>query len=150
MFCSKQFLLLYFMNAMSIMTGFFAVNNFKTFGQANGLNDDSYLAIVGSAAAVCNSSRFMWSWATDYLPYRLVYSILLLIQIVTNLTIKFVAKNRALYAIWISLMLLCEGGHFTLVPNVLKKIYGDKATELYGYLFSYTGLCALFLILLQT
>lgn len=47
-------------------------------------------------------------------------------------------------------MLLCEGGHFTLVPNVLKKIYGDKATELYGYLFSYTGLCAIFLILLQT
>ena len=90
----------------------------------------------------------MWSWATDYLPYRLVYSILLLTQIVTNFTIKFVAKNRALYAIWISLMLLCEGGHFTLVPNVLKKIYGEKATELYGYLFSYTGLCAIFLILL--
>ena len=32
MVCSKQFMLLYFMNAMSIMTGFFAVNNFKTYG----------------------------------------------------------------------------------------------------------------------
>ena len=149
MMCSKQFLTLYFMNAMSIMTGFFAVNNFKTYGQANGLDNDSYLAIVGSAAAVCNSSRFIWSWATDYLPYRIVYSVLLLLQIFANFTIKMVAKNEVLYAVWISLMLLCEGGHFTLVPNVLKKIYGQRATELYGYLFSYTGVCAIAMILLQ-
>ena len=46
-------------------------------------------------------------------------------------------------------MLLCEGGHFTLVPNVLKKIYGQQATELYGYLFSYTGLCSVSMIFLQ-
>ena len=47
------------------------------------------------------------------------------------------------------MMLLCEGGHFTLVPNVLKKIYGQRATELYGFLFSYTGVCAISLIFLQ-
>ena len=81
MILSKQFILLYFMNAMSVITGYFAVNNFKTYGQANGLDNDSYLAVVGSIAAVCNSSRFIWSWATDYLPYRFVYSILLLLQI---------------------------------------------------------------------
>ena len=124
MIFSKQFILLYFMNAMSVITGYFAVNNFKTYGQANGLDNDSYLAVVGSIAAVCNSSRFIWSWATDYLPYRFVYSILLLLQIFANFTVKFVAKNKVLYTVWISLMLLCEGGHFTLVPNVLKKIYG--------------------------
>ena len=124
MILSKQFILLYFMNAMSVITGYFAVNNFKTYGQANGLDNDSYLAVVGSIAAVCNSSRFIWSWATDYLPYRFVYSILLLLQIFANFTVKFVAMNKVLYTVWISLMLLCEGGHFTLVPNVLKKIYG--------------------------
>ena len=79
-------------------------------------------------AAVCNSIRFLWSWATDYLPYKLVYGFLLILQIALNFTIKLVATNRALYTIWIALMLLCEGGHFTLVPNALKKIYGEKAT----------------------
>lgn len=79
MIFSKQFWLLYIMNAMSIMSGFFAVNNFKTYGQANGLESDTYLAMVGSAAAICNSSRFMWSWATDYLPYKFVYSLLLML-----------------------------------------------------------------------
>ena len=148
MICSRQFFLLYIMNAMSVMSGYFAVNNFKTYGQANGLDNDSYLAVVGSLAAVCNSSRFIWSWATDYFPYRAVYSLLLIIQICANFTIKLVAQNHTLFAVWISMMLLCEGGHFTLVPNVLKKIYGQRATELYGFLFSYTGVCAISLIFL--
>ena len=148
MIFSRQFMLLYFMNAMSIMTGYFAVNNFKTYGQANGLTNDGYLVILGSAAAVCNSMRFLWSWVTDYLPYKIVYSFMLCLQILLNFTIKLVAKNEIFYAIWISSMLFCEGGHFTLVPNVLKKIYGEKATQLYGILFSYTGVCAIALILL--
>ena len=37
---SKPFILLYIMNACSIMTGFFAVNNFKTYGLANGITND--------------------------------------------------------------------------------------------------------------
>lgn len=105
--------------------------------------------MLGSFAAICNSIRFLWSWATDYVPYKIVYAFMLCIQIVLNFTIKLVAKNQALYAIWICGMLLCEGGHFTLVPNVLKKIYGEKATQLYGILFSYTGLCSVGLIILQ-
>ena len=48
-------------------------------------------------------------------------------------------------------MLLCEGGHFTLVPNVLKKIFGgDKGTALYGILFSYSGICSIIMVVLQT
>ena len=61
-----------------------------------------------------------------------------------------VSDNATLYAIWISLILLCEGGHFTLVPNVLKKIYGERGTALYGIAFSYTGICAILIVVLQT
>ena len=73
---------------------------------------------------------------------------MLVIQIGLNFTMSLVATNNALYAVWICGMLLCEGGHFTLVPNVLKKIYGDRATQLYGILFSYTGLCSVAMIIL--
>ena len=79
----------------------------------------------------------------------MAYAFMLIMQIALNFTIKLVATNKILYCLWISLMLLCEGGHFTLVPNALKKIYGEKATQLYGVLFSYTGVCAIGLILLQ-
>lgn len=53
--------------------------------------------------------------------------------------------------VWICLALYCEGGHFTLVPNILKKIFGDQATSLYGITLTYTGLTSLIMIgLLET
>ena len=47
-------------------------------------------------------------------------------------------------------MLLCEGGHFTLLPNVLKKIYGEKGTILYGIAFSYSSICGILIVILQS
>ena len=138
------------MNMLSVISGFFAVNNFKKYGKLNGLDNENYFAWVGSAAAVCNSIRFVWSMATDHLSYKLVYSVLLVMQIVLNFTIPLIAESPGLYAVWISLLLLCEGGHFTLVPNVLKKIYGEKGTTLYGIAFSYTGVCSILIVILQT
>ena len=150
MVCSEAFVLIYIMNTLSVITGFFAVNNFKPYGQKNGLTNENYLAWLGSIAAVCNSIRFVWSLMTDYLPYKTVYAILLCIQIVAAFTIPLVSDDAFLFAIWISVMLLCEGGHFTIVPNVLKKIYGEKGTTLYGIMFSYSGISSILLIISQT
>lgn len=50
------------------------------------------------------------------------------------------------YAIWVWLAQWCEGGHFTLLPNVLKIIYGPAATQLYGIAFSYMGFCSLLML----
>ena len=74
---SQPFIICYLMNMLSVISGFFAVNNFKKYGQKNGLDNENYLAMLGSVAAVCNSIRFIWSMATDYLSYKLVYGILL-------------------------------------------------------------------------
>ena len=64
---------------------------------------------------------------------------------------SFAIKSKTFYLTWICLALFCEGGHFTLVPNILKKIFGRQATSLYGVAFSYTGLTSLIMIgLLQT
>ena len=77
MILSQPFILIFIMNFLSIFSGYFAVNNFKKYGQKNGLDNENYLAWLGSVAAVCNSIRFIWSMATDYLTYKLVYGILL-------------------------------------------------------------------------
>lgn len=38
-----------------------------------------------------------------------------------------------------------------MVPNVLKKIYGkEHGTQLYGFLFTYTGIASILTIVLQT
>ena len=77
MIFSQPFIVIYIMNMLSVISGFFAVNNFKKYGQLNGLTNENYLAWLGSIAAVCNSIRFIWSMATDHFSYKVVYAVLL-------------------------------------------------------------------------
>ena len=47
-------------------------------------------------------------------------------------------------------MMFCLGGHFSLMPNVIKKIYGEEqAAKVYGVSFTYTGLSSLLLLYLS-
>lgn len=134
------------------MFGYYTVDVYKIFGQkSSNLNNDAYLTWVGSLSSVCTSLRFVWSAILDYLPYRLIYGVLLIMQIVLACTMVFAINDQATYLIWICLALFCEGGHFTIVPNTVKKIFGDQATSLYGIILTYTGFASLTLIaLLET
>lgn len=114
------------------------------------LNHEVYLTWVGSLGCIFSSCRFVWSWLIDHFSYRAVYGTLLCMQITLACTFYIAAKSRAMYAIWVWLTLWCEAGHFTLVPNILKKIYGKRATTLYGVAFSFTGLCSLMIVGLLT
>lgn len=105
--------------------------------------------MVGSAAQVCNCIRFFWSGLTDHLSFKLVYGSLCLLQATLDFALPWSAQYPWAYGLCVSLVMFCEGGHFTLLPNVLKKIYGEKGTALYGIAFSYTGVCALLILILQ-
>ena len=76
MLLDKGFLCVYFMNLSAIATGLFIVNNYKAYGIKNGLDNENYLAILGSIAAIFNSIRFVWSLSTDHFSFKLVYGIL--------------------------------------------------------------------------
>ena len=140
------------MASLSILFGYYTISIYKMFGQTYGkLNHDSYLTWVGSVGSVFTSLRFVWSAALDGAPYKLIYGILLFIQIVLALTMFFAVKTKVTYMVWVCGALFCEGGHFTLVPNILKKIFGNQATSLYGITLTYTGLSSLVMIaLLET
>lgn len=43
-------------------------------------------------------------------------------------------------------MLFTEGGHFTIVPNALKIIYGEAAGPIYGVIFTFTGVSNLMML----
>ena len=137
------------MNTCSVMSGFFTINNFKSYDQTRGNTNDNYLAMVGSAAQILNCIRFFWSGLTDHFSYKVVYGSLCLMQVFLDFLMPLSARNPWSFGICVSLIMFCEGGHFTLLPNVLKKIYGDQGTALYGIAFSYTGVCALLILFLQ-
>ena len=105
--------------------------------------------MVGSAAQILNCIRFFWSGLTDHYSYKMVYGSLCFMQVLLDFAMPLCARNNWTFAICVSLIMFCEGGHFTLLPNVLKKIYGDQGTALYGIAFSYTGVCAILILVLQ-
>jgi hypothetical protein len=118
----------------------YSLDVFKTFGETKqNLNNDLYLTETGSICCLFGSLRFVWSAATDRYSFRIVYSILLVMQIILASTMVIAARSKAMYTVWLSLCVFCESGHFTLVPNVLKKIFGENANPLYAVLSTYTS-----------
>ena len=59
---------------------------------------------------------------------------------------EYASETRGRFLVWVCLMLFTEGGHFTLIPNVLKALFGETATQIYALIFTFTGLSALFMI----
>ena len=59
---------------------------------------------------------------------------------------RFAVQSKSAYAFWICMMIFTEGGHFTIMPNALKNIYGETATGIYGFIFTFTGLSNLLIL----
>jgi nitrate/nitrite transporter NarK len=96
---------------------------YKTFDQDN--LSDKVLTIAGAMGSVCNGcSRILWAAFQDKYGFKKVYVVLLILQLALSLTIFQVKENEYLYVIWISLSFLCEGGHFSMFPPVVCKIFG--------------------------
>ena len=135
--------------------GYYVLNIYKMFGAAfPNLSDDSYLTTVGLLASVTGTLRFSWSALLDFewASFKKVYACLLVIQIILGSTLVWAANHgRVTYAIWVSLIIFCEGGHFTLMPAIFKKIFGEQmAIKAYGVGFSYTGLASSLILVLVT
>ena len=60
-----------------------------------------------------------------------------------NFTITFAVHNIYSYGLWIWLFVFCDGGIAVMMPNILKKMFGSKATALSGFFYSYVAVYAL-------
>jgi len=149
---TSQFWLLYLMAFMSVFQGYYTLNVYKALGYTEPiLMDDAYLTQVGSVAAMMGAMRFAWSAAMDMdsTTFKQVYGTLLVVQAILGATIGFAVQGRTTYAIWICLMLFTEGGHFTLMPNALRLIYGqESASTIYGVVFTFTGVANLLMLVI--
>ena len=135
------------MLCLSIVLGFYTLDVYKTFGQRNPITSGEwYLTEVGSIGGIFGSFRFIWSALLDKFSVKKVYGLLLIFQMMLAFTMKWAQLNVWTYAVSVCLIIWCEGAHFTLAPNILKIIYGNLATELFGVLFTWTGVTSLILI----
>lgn len=92
--------------------------------------------------------RFIWSGLIDKYSYKFSYSIMILIQIFTALTFEQIKQYKALYTIWICLIIWTEGGHFAILPAIMSKTFGEYANIMYGISFSLCGMANVLSVIL--
>lgn len=123
------------------MVGLITVDCVKTFAISRpNLDHEEYITEIISISCIFNGGRCVWAFLLDYYSYKKVYGGMLILQTVCGFTYYFSSKSMVSYAIWIWMGQWCEGGHFTIIPNILKIIYGKHATEIYGFVFCYIGI----------
>lgn len=133
------------MAVLSFFIGSFNVSNYKSYGSFNGFNEN-FLTYLGSAGSIFNGLRFLWSTALDHVRFKIVYGTLICLNILFGIGIIVFRKSAPMYAICYCMLIFCEGGHFTIMPNQLKTLFGMQATTLYGVLFSFASIDSVILI----
>lgn len=82
------------MNFCTIFYGYILLSSYKLFA-VDYIRDDFFITVVGSAAFVLGSLRFIWSAFLDKgFSYTQVYGILILIQTFCSLFIVKSAENN--------------------------------------------------------
>ena len=78
----------------------------------------------------------------------MIYSVLIGLQTIlcAMFYIQAVRENKIAEVFLICLTYFCEGGHFTLVPTICRKLYGKEGSRIFGWAFSFIGIASLLMI----
>lgn len=129
---------LWFMFASNGMAVVFTATLYKFFALTF-IDDDHFLALVGSIASVFNcTGRIIWGVLADKVSYK--FALVLLGATMTAFHLTFYATivgGKPMLFIWVCVIFFCIGGNFTLFPTAIGRTFGPKyvATN-YGLLFS--------------
>lgn len=135
------------MSFLTINMSTFMIGNFQQFA-SDDIDDQDYFVALGSIGGVCASLRFFWSLPVDYFSFKIVYTVMILTQFALTIAMPYAVKNKTAYAFCVCVAFFCEGGHFTLVPTMYKKLFGEDGARVFGVGFSFIGIASLFQILL--
>jgi len=139
-FYDRNFYILFFKMVFASCFPFFIVTNYKVYG-FNAIKDsatDVFLTFVGSMAMLSNSVwRIFWGALFDRFGFKLLFRIMITIQLICIGTFSMIAFNKYLFMIWILTFMVCEGGYFCIFPAYSISNYGKrKGAEVYGLLMN--------------
>ena len=121
-------------NGLAIM---FITPLYKFIGQEF-IDDDHFLAIVGSLASVLNClGRIIWGLVADASSFSTTLVVLTSCLTIFTLTVVVTPYGgRAMFLIWICSIFFCIGGNFSLFPAVTGRVFGLRHVSVnYGILF---------------
>ncbi|OMJ69769.1 hypothetical protein SteCoe_32417 [Stentor coeruleus] len=147
---TKQFHQIFWCFILSGTAGLFAVASFKTIGIKYGY-DDTFLTVTGSLGSILNGTmRPLWGMFFDKTNFRMVYLVILCTQICICVTFPEVSKFKPAFLIWLVILFVCSGGHFTLLAPTAVRIY-SRATgsKVYTYFIIAMGLASITVYFIQ-
>lgn len=111
---------------------------YKSFGQEF-INNDHYLAVVGSISAIFNClGRIVWGWIADKVSYK--FALVVLNATMTVFLLTFYTSSlggKEMYFIWVCIIFFCVGGSFSVFPTAVARCFGLKYVSInYGLLFT--------------
>ena len=133
-----NFYILWFMFLCNGIAVLFTATLYKFFGNSF-IDDDHFLATVGSIAAVFNClGRIVWGLIADRVSYK--FALVLLSATMTIFTLTFyscILGGKAMFFIWVCVIFFCIGGNFSLFPTAIGRAFGLKYVSInYGLLFT--------------
>lgn len=129
----------FLVNGQGIM---FISSLYKAYGQMF-IQDDHFLALVGSFAAVFNAGgRLFWGWLADRFSYKLAMILLTGSNAIFLLTLVAAQYGgRAMFFVWICGIFFTFSGNFALFPTATARAFGSKYIgPNYGIVFTSVAL----------
>lgn len=116
---------------------------YKPYGLANDL-EDSFLTWAGSFSSVTQViARFSIGFLYDYLGFRLLFFIIMGINVANSCVCYFAVAYPALYFICIQLNYFVIGGIFALFPAPAVKTFGgDVGVRVYALVLYSSVICS--------
>lgn len=114
---------------------------YKFFGFGAVVDDDHFLAIVGSVSAIFNFfGRIFWGVVADWVSYKFALVLISGIMTVFVLTIYACTKGEGggpLFLVWMCVIFFCIGGNFSVFPTAIARAFGIQYVSVnYGLLFT--------------
>ena len=153
--CSKDYLLCLILSVCTLIFGFLLTNTYRSFGELSfikkGSMDDSNekmkknLKALSKVFTLLNTfSRIIWGVIADRVRFKILYSIVCIVQIICGATIYFSAGNIVGYFIVTNLGVLSFAGHIVLFPTLIHTKFGvDKSIYLLGIYGIFSGIAAM-------
>ena len=119
-------------------------NSYRDFGNKNSV-DQNYIFVLGITFGLVNgSSRMLWGYLMDKFGFKPLMLIISFIEIIIAASFYFIVKIHILYFIFVLLISLCLGGHFSMLAPLFNKVYGVSiGPQIYGICGIFIGLANL-------
>lgn len=113
------------------------------------MHDEEFITLTGAIAGVFAGIRLHWGPFVEKYTYKRVYGTILAIQIILGFSFPdFGSQYKGTFLIYVSTIFFCEGAHFTLMPIMISRLFGEQATMVYAFGFSFSGVSSLITSLL--